>query len=1101
MAITFRERIDKGLELLTDGLASFVEQELESVYHDIWIDKAKGHFYKDKEGVKIVDGKPQWDIHGILIVIWNEWHEVFGKTLGHAERSIVSELREVRNRWAHRETFSSDDAYRALDSMERLLKAVSATQSREMEQMKQEVLRQKFREQERTERRKQSDVTLKTNPEASLKAWREVVTPHKDVITGNYQTSEFALDLSQVHRGEAVTEYQDPEEFFRRTYLTEGISSLLKNAIKRLSGNSGDPVVELQTNFGGGKTHSLLSLYHLFSGVEAQKLSGMEPILQTMNVNSIPKVNRAVLVGTALSPAHKDKKKDGTVVHTLWGEMAYQLGGKKAYKLVEESDVAGVSPGSDILTDLFKKYGPCLVMIDEWVAYARQLYEKQNMPGGSFDAMFTFAQALTEAAKAVPNVLILASIPSSDIEIGGSAGKQALSRLQHVFSRVEASWRPASAEEGFEIVRRRLFQEFDDPKHYAERDNVISQFNRFYQSNKQDFPSEVHEAEYRRRMEAAYPFHPELFDRLYNDWGSLDKFQRTRGVLRLMAKVIQILWDNSDSSPLIMPASIPINDVDIQEELTRYLEDNWTPIIEKDVDGDSALPRKLDNENPSLGRYSTCRRVARTIYMGSAPKYKSGQQGLDEKSIKLGCVLPGESVATFGDALRRLTDQATHLYVDKQRYWYSTQPSVNRLAQDRANQFDQDFIWEELKKRLRNLHDRAPFSKVHLVPDNTSDIPEDMDCRLVLFGPEHSHTRKAENSKAMTFSNEILNQRGNSPRIYKNSLIFLAPDQTRLADLEQAVRQYLAWDSILSDKDNLDLTTFSINQSTTKKDESDNTINNRIYETYIWLLVPKQDNPQNKIEIEEIRSNGSEAIIKRSGKKLIHECMMYEVLGPAILRMELDKLLWKDADHISVKQLWEYFATYIYLPRLQSSQVIMNSIEEGASALTWDENFAYADMWDVEEKKYKNLVAGQHKSVALDGNSVLVKPEIARKQMEQEQSGTSTVQPGVQDGVVTPPSPKPGEGTSSGDENTPVSPTLPKRFFGTVELDSMKMGREAGAIANEVITHLAGQLGSKVQITMEIHATLKDGADEQLVRTVTENCRTLKFTDYGFESE
>ena len=331
------------------------------------------------------------------------------------------------------------------------------------------------------------------------------------------------------------------------------------------------------------------------------------------------------------------------------------------YALVADADRTGTSPGS-ALVDLFQRYSPCLVLIDEWVAYARQLYGVDGLPAGSFDAQFTFAQALAEAARAVEGALLVVSIPASDIEVGGEGGRAALERLKNVVGRMESSWRPASAEEGFEIVRRRLFD--DLPAEAApSRDAVVKAFGNLYRSQKAEFPSGCSEGGYERRLTAAYPIHPELFDRLYGEWSTLDKFQRTRGVLRLMAAVIHELWERNDSSLLIMPATIPIDAPAVSSELTRYLEEGWTPVIESDIDGPNALPLRLDRENPNLGRYSATRRVSRTIYLGSAPTQQAANRGIDDRAIKLGCVQPGEAPATFGDALRRLTDQATYLYV------------------------------------------------------------------------------------------------------------------------------------------------------------------------------------------------------------------------------------------------------------------------------------------------------------------------------------------------------------------------------------------------------------------------------------------------------
>src|SRR6202522_2253607 len=229
-------------------------------------------------------------------------------------------------------------------------------------------------------------------------------------------------------------------------------------------------------------------------------------------------------------------------------------------------------------------------------------------------------------------------------------------------------------------------------------------FADFYRAQHQEFPPECHDADYEKRIKAAYPIHPEIFDRLYTDWSTLVKFQRTRGVLRLMAAVIHSLWEKGDKNPLILPANIPIDDPRVQFELTRYLSDNWVPIIEKDVDGPSSLPLRLDGEVPNLGKFAACRRVARTIYLGSAPTATAANRGIEDRQVKLGCVMPGESAAVFGDALRRLAGAATYLYQDGSRYWYSTQPTVTKLAEDRAEQLNRDTtgkVAHELEARVR----------------------------------------------------------------------------------------------------------------------------------------------------------------------------------------------------------------------------------------------------------------------------------------------------------------------------------------------------------------------------------------------------------------
>ncbi len=1104
MAKSNHGRVGEALELLNRGLRPFVERELQAVHGDRWQEIVAQSLREERGAVKTSrKGEFNWDTHNLLTVMWDQWNAVFRNTLGHAERSLVSELREVRNRWAHQAPFSSDDAYRALDSIGRLLTAVSAPEAKELEEQKMALLRVRFEEQRRGEMRKHALAPTVGSPQSGLKPWREVVTPHRDVASGRYQQAEFAADLWQVYLGEATSEYQHPTEFFRRTFITDGLQKLLSSGVRRIGGKGGDPVVELQTNFGGGKTHSMLALYHLFSGTPASELPGSEQVLKKADSEVAANVNRAIVVGTKVSPGNPTRKEDGTVIRTMWGEIAWQLGGKAGYEMVRADDENATNPG-DKMKELFNRFSPCLILIDEWVAYARQLHEGSVLPAGTFDTQFTFAQALSEAAKAARNTLLVVSIPASDNEIGGEWGQRALSRLKNAIGRVESSWRPASPDEGFEIVRRRLFEPMTEQQAFVARDAVARAFVDMYGTQHSEFPSECREAEYERRIKLAYPIHPELFDRLYNDWSTLDKFQRTRGVLRLMAAVIHSLWERQDGNLLIMPATIPIDDSAVQFELTRYLDDQWTPVIAKDVDGEHSLPLRLDRDAPNLGRYSACRRVARTIYVGSAPTQRAANRGIDDRQVKLGCVQPGETVATFGDAIRRLTDRATYLYIDGNRYWYSTQPTVTRLAEDRASQLHEHDVLDEIVRRLRDeARSRGDFHRVHACL-GSSDIPDEREARLVILGPEHPHTKGQTDSPARIEAQGILDHRGNSPRSYRNSLIFLAGDSTRLKDLQSAIRQYLAWKSICDEREQLNLDPFQSKQAETKRKNADDTVNARIPEAYQWMLVPSQSDPRGSPEWAEIRLQGSDSLALRASRKLKGEEMLLVQMGGVRLRLELDKIpLWR-GDDVPVKQLAEDFATYLYLPRLRDPDVLIAAIREGASLLTWQvETFAYAQSRDADGR-YLGLVAGAAAAVQAEGGSLVVKPEMAAEQQRRDTEAARERAGAIQTGGLgSEQLVGPGQTAAGADIGKPVPPVAPvyRRFHGAVQLDSLRVGRDAGRIADEVIQHLTKLIGADVQVTLEIQARLQQGASEKTIRDVTENCRTLRFDSFGFEEE
>lgn len=1121
MSISNRERVGRALEALKEGLYPFVVREMKATYDDKWIASALSCLPDNYTARKTGDAVLREDVSSLLIVMWEKWNDVFKKTLGRSDRSLVSELRDTRNAWAHNDPFSLDDAYRAFDSISRLLTAVSGD-TQEVEKQKQEILRIRFEEQAKRETRRKAIAPTEGQPMSGLKPWREIATPHPDVASGRYQQAEFAADLWQVYLNEGSDEYRLPNEFFLRTYLTEGLKHLLTNALVRLTGIGGDPVIELQTNFGGGKTHAMLALYHLFKGLTAKDLPGIEPLFQAAAVNEPPKnVNTVVIVGNKISPGKVEKKSDGTQVRTIWGEIAWQLGGKEAYEMLREADETATNPG-DVLKDLFNRYAPCLILIDEWVSYARQLHERADLPGGSFDTHFTFAQTLSESAKNAERTLLVVSIPSSDIEIGGDRGKEALDRLKNAIGRVESPWRPASAEESFEIVRRRLFQTTTDPQLFVARDAVIKAFSEMYRTQAQEFPTECREADYERRLREAYPIHPEFFDRLYSDWSTLDKFQRTRGVLRLMAKVIHSLWEREDKSLLIMPAHVPMDDAQVQSEMTRYLDDNWVPIIEKDVDGQHSLPLDIDRQNPNFGRYSACRRVTRTIYLGSAPTIRAANRGLEDRRIKLGCVQPGESVATFGDALRRLTDRATYLYIDGNRYWISNQPNVTRTAQDRAAQFleEQYKVWEEIIRRLKSDKQRGEFGAVYIAPESTADIPDDpnLGVRLIVLSPQQPHSKSAIakavplrdiDSPARHLVEEILHQRGNSPRYYKNTLAFLAPDKTNLETLEKNVAQYLAWNSIVLDHDALNLDVAQSKQATTKRNQSDNDVATILNQTYQWLLVPNQPDPQGSIEWTETRLQASDdSAIERASRKLVHEEQLISVYSGSRLRLEaLDPYLWRATNHIDLKRLWEYLAQYLYLPRLKNPDVLLQAVKEGLVSTIVKDNFAYAEGWDEEKQRYVGLAVFKSITPSLSSQNFLVKPDVANQQLEAQKPVTSVTPPG-DDSTTTKPNstvtpPPPGGGSTpidSGRGGEDIKPFL-RRFYGSVEIDALRINRDAPAIANEIIQHLTRLKGASVKVTLEIEADVPDGVPDDVVRTVTENCRTLKFKNQSFETD
>lgn len=1113
MAKSNRERVSDVMDALKAGLAPFVVREYARVYGIKVIaeinDALTTGVYGGLASTTAEGAVRELDVQACLNLIQRRWDSVFKQRLSKADRGYANILFDVRNRWAHQEAFTNDAAYEAADNARRLLEAIGAPAQAEVcGVIAQELLRLRFEAEQKQSTKKTGPIDMMAAPTTTtsgLKPWRLVVKPHPDVASGRYIQAEFAADLAQVVQGKADPEYGDPKEFFRRTYLTEGLLELLATGVRRLTGLGGDPVVQLQTSFGGGKTHSMLALYHLFGGrIGFSDIPGGEHIVSRVGdkIDNVISANRAVIVGTAFS-ATEPRRYANATTHTLWGEIAYQLGRSQggdaealvAYQMVETADLAGVSPGSDTLVALLERYGPALIIIDELVAFARNLYQAgDRLPAGTFDAVMTFVQSLTEAVKRASDAMLLVSIPESDNEIGGEGGKAALEILAKTIGRVESVWKPVTATESFEIVRRRLFTTEMD---YAARDAVVSAFRELYASNSTEFPSGVAEGDYVSRMKEAYPIHPELFARLYEDWSTLDRFQRTRGVLRLMATVIHRLWNDNDQSLMIMPGSIPLFAPTVRNELLRYLPDSWSAIVDADIDGENSKPFQLDKSIPTLGQYTASRRVARSVFVGSAPSV-AGQavRGVEEVRIRLATVQPGEQLAVFNDALRRMGNQLTYLYSDSSRYWYDTRPTVNRMAQDRAQNIHADLVYQEALARLRS--EKAPkgnFAAIHIAPQGSADIADEARVRVVVLAPEYVHKKGPGASEAQQFAQDALENRGTSPRLYRNMLVFIAPDAANAEAWEKSLREYLAWKSIRDEAEPLNLDAQQRKQVESSCRRTEETLLMQLRETYSWLIVPAQPEPTGPIDYQAWRITGQDNIFERAARKLHSSGVLIHSWSPDNLRIELDSYLWRDQMHVGIRQLWEYFARYCYLPRLYSEDVLVDSVKAGVSRP--DAPFAYATAVGLDGQ-YKGLVYQQAATTLyLDDNAVVVHPEAAEAQRNAERPAPP--------GPTAPGGSGTGEGAGGRPDGgtTVLPPPDPKkttRYYGSVHVDPQRGNKEMATIIEEIVQRLTGLPGTNVTITLEIRAEREAGFDDVTMRTVSENSRTLKFRNHGFES-
>ena len=946
----------------------------------------------------------------------------------------------------------------------------------------------------------------------NLKAWREAIQPRQDVVQGSLGMEKFAAHLQDVNNPKAPPDYANPVTFFAQTYITPGIRELLLNAAKRLGGKGGSPVIQTKTGFGGGKTHSLIALYH-FAKSAAALVNSADP----KDGERVGREVRGILSDAGLDPDDPPDASiavlDGTHLNaatgTLWGEMARQLGGDEALRFVEPAIAAGVAPTGEQLDPLLEHVGPCVILIDELVAYAR------NADAAMRARLYTFVQALTQSVRRSPNAALVVTLLQSEAEVGGEVGVDALRELEGILGRIEAIWEPLRVDEAFEVVRRRLF---DDNLDAAERDRTCDAFAQMYARSRKEFPQQMSEARYADRLKQCYPIHPEIFDRLYEDWSATPQFQRTRGVLRLMAIAVSALYRRADASPLLMPANLPLEgqaDNSLAAEFKKFLGDgNWSPVL-TEVDDDSSRPEDIDKESVRFAEVGgAARRLARAVFFGSAPV--GAAKGVDESRVHAAVMQPGHNVADYNDALRRMVDNLHFLYYANGRYYFHVEENLNKAASDRARAIEQrDLDAHVIETLLPEAVGRR--RDVVVAPADSAAVPESDEVRLVILPPDkhlRSRSSEAETAAAEPYALNILQHRGDKGRVARNTLIFLAAKADEIRHLRETVRKYLAWFSIVNGGDHgykIELRGERADQARASIRAADSEMHRALVSAYRWALAPTQRDPQqSEYEFHAVQTSSSGGdVVQAAFDACLQEEQLADKFAPSQLVNLLDQRVWSKDDEperISIETLWTMFANYVYMPRLRSKTVLQQCVFDGAEQGA----FGYADAY--RDGEYANLRFRQAPrspgAVGETGDSVLVRPDKAREIAEAAAAGTvesdgvgptpgqgggGTPGTGVLGGVGTPGTsglgggvtPWPDDPTAPGASQPPAGPvrlTVRKRVSGEISLDDL------GQLRDEIIANLLRDGG---EVTIEITGRKPGGFSENAARPVRENSKQL----------
>ena len=924
----------------------------------------------------------------------------------------------------------------------------------------------------------------------ALKPWIEIALPHPDVIANRFKEAEFAADLFAVDAGHASDGYATPSNFFGITFLTEGLKRVLISAAQRLGDTGGDPVIGLQTAFGGGKTHTMLAIFHLArqlsEGGNPRSLAGVAEIFDKAGIVALPKPKLAVFVGSADGPDVSLKIDKGPRVHTVWGYLAWRLAGDKGLAIVAEAEAARTSPGSRAMVEVFKLAGPSVILLDELTMFARQLDDDR------FEAFLSFIQSLTEAAKMVPGILIVGSLPESDAEAGGERGKAALRRLEKVFGRVQSPWLPASGDETYEIIRRRLFQALDADGEKA-REETVKAFYDLYRKNPSEFPPEAREKRYEDLLRLSYPIHPELFDRLSKDWASLEKFQRTRGVLRFMANVIGVLWHGQTPDPLITPARVPVAHERVRASVLYPLDPAFASVVDKEVDGDGSLPAQIEASKPTarVSRDRAMRRAARAVFLSTAPLVGSPNVGIAKDRLRLACAEPGNQLSTFVEAIDELSQSATYLYEEAGRYWFSTQPTLNRLADERAKALPEHEVDTAIVKLLtEDSRSKGSFHSVYPAPDDPVEIDEAQALALVILGPAMPHSGKgAVKSPASDAVSETLMRCRASQRRFRNTLIFVAADEASLGTAREVMRKAIAWDEIAKDKRlGSQLTTSQLADAGEKAKTNRDGALKAVRTAWSHILYPVKSETAGKafdLEHDPITARERAAVPVVVYDKAKADGVALEKLGTERLWLALKPIWPDDRPHLAISEVADWFASYVYLPKVRDSVVLKAAIRDTVAKL--DPTFGYADSFDDASGRYQNLMWAKNPPDIMLPTAVLVRAAEALEQLRGDatSAGARAIPGG---GTITAGEPPPHDGGSA-----PSQRSNPRRFYGSVEIDMVRPVKSFDAILNAVVMELQRTQGAKVKLTLEIEAEAPGGFAEGEIGVVRDNARQLKF--------
>ncbi len=893
-----------------------------------------------------------------------------------------------------------------------------------------------------------------------MKPWFNVVIPREDLRANQpLDASEFAVHLDHVRDGRAPTVYQNPVEFFERTFITKNLRELAGQVVRRLSGIKVETsaIYNLSTQFGGGKTHSLTLLYHLARhGDVAGPWKGVTGILQDAGVTAVPTAKTAIFVGTEFDSITGRGGNDGTPNRkTPWGEIAFQLGGVDSFRLVEEHERVLTAPGGDVISAMLPQGKPVLILMDELMNYVNR-----TRKSGLAAQFYTFLHNLSEVARSRDDVVLAVSIPASELEMTAE-DQSDFERLKKMLDRLGKAMLVSAEAETSEIIRRRLFEWGGLPK---EALTTIDEYEHWLQENKQLLPSWFPVEHAREALKASYPFHPALLSVFERKWQGLPRFQQTRGVLRLLAlwvsKAYAEGYKGAHKDPLISLGTAPVEDPIFRAALFEQLgEARLEPAVTTDIAGkDHAHALRLDAEATAEVRKARLhRKVATSILFESNGGQQRGEA--TQAEVRLAVAEPGLTIGSVEQCLESLADSCYYLSADRNRYRFTFHPNLNKLLADRRASIGASAIEEKVRAEIQKVFAAGSGIDRVYFPHLSSQVSDRAVLTLVVLPPENA----AAEPTTRALINTITTESGSSSRTFKSALIWVVAEDSNT--LREEARKLLAWRDIEGDADELKLDDVQQRQLAEYAKRAERDLREAVWRAYKNLFLLAEDNSLRHIDLGLVNSSAASSMVALILSRLGDVDLVVPGVTPSFLTR-----YWPPAlPEWSTKSVRDAFYASPKFPRLLKPDAVKDTISRGLDAGL----IAYvgrAAAGGYEPFIYKHSLPAQEIEIADD--LYLIRHERADEYLAQKSALPTGIGPvgGGESGQVGPVDPKVvvppiGDTTTAWDDDQEPQPsTSIPGFTWTGEVSSQKWMN----FYTKVLSRFATAGGLKLTVTIEV---------------------------------